>query len=62
MGWDGARGEPPALACDLTAEEKGQRGENAACFRLASYHTAGQNARKAVPHHGELPFLYGNCT
>lgn len=77
MGWDGPQGKPPQAvstaepsvsakpkrpAGRMPAVCRGLRGENAARFRLASYHTAGQNARKAAPHHGEPPFLYGNCT
>ncbi len=64
MGWDGPQGKPPQAvstaepsvsakpkrpAGRMPAACRGLRGENAARFRLASYHTAGQNARKAGP-------------
>jgi len=78
MGWDGPQGKPPqavsAAPLPVSAQPKrpaglslrlfggGQRENSAARLRLVSYQKTAQNARKAVPHHGEPPFLYGNCT
>ena len=55
---------------DVISEEDLEKGydlpvsaqENEEATRDSMQIMSGLEPRKAVPHHGELPFLYGNCT